>query len=218
MTHQNDKPDTTAAANPVNLAVFASGGGSNAEAIIHYALRTASAFRVALLVSNNSRCGAMQRALMFNIPTVHLSSTTHPDWHEYTNALANALQEHRIEMIALAGFMKKLPQEIVQIFSPKGHSRVFNIHPSLLPKFGGHEMYGMNVHKAVLAAGESQSGCTVHEVDGDYDTGTILAQKSIPVFPADTPESLGERVLAWEHELYPETLHRKALEIRNGLL
>jgi phosphoribosylglycinamide formyltransferase-1 len=214
MTNQNDKPDITR----INLAVFASGSGSNAEAIIHYSWRTTSVFRVALMVSNNSRCGAMERAMMFDIPTVHLSSTTHPNADEYANALASALREHQIEMIALAGFMKKLPQEVVQIFSPKGRSRIFNIHPSLLPNFGGHAMYGMNVHKAVIAAGEATSGCTVHEVDGEYDTGTIIAQKSVPVLTADTPESLAARVLAFEHELYPDVLQQKALEIRNNIL
>jgi phosphoribosylglycinamide formyltransferase-1 len=128
------------------------------------------------------------------------------------------LHEHNIQMIALAGFMKKLPSEVIRAFSPKEKSRIFNIHPSLLPKFGGAGMYGANVHRAVLAAGEQESGCTVHEVDSEYDTGTILAQKSIPIHPADTAETLAVKVLEWEHQLYPEILHQKSLEIADGKL
>ncbi len=216
MAHQNDK--NTAQQQRTNLAIFASGGGSNAEAIIHYSYRTAAAFRVALVLSNNSRCGAMERAMMFNIPTMHISSATHPNADDYAQAIISALQEHNVEMIALAGFMKKIPQEVVRTFSPKKRSRVFNIHPSLLPKFGGHEMYGINVHRAVVAAQEPESGCTVHEVDGDYDTGTIIAQKSIAVLSSDTPESLAARILLYEHELYPEVLQQKAQEIQNDRL
>lgn len=216
MVHQNSKPLSQTPR--INVAIFASGGGSNAEAIIHYACRTAAAFRVALLVSNNSRCGAMERALMFNIPTLHISSTTHSEPQEYSSALVQSLRDYNVELIALAGYMKKIPQEVVQAFSPRGHSRIFNIHPSLLPKFGGHGMYGLAVHKAVIAAGEQESGCTVHEVDGEYDTGTILAQRTVSVLPTDTPEILAERVLKQEHELYPDTLQQQALAIQNGLL
>lgn len=202
----------------VPLAIFASGGGSNAEAIIHYSYRTAAKFCVKLLVSNNSTCGAMQLAMMFGIPVLHISSATHPDEQAYTKYLLETLQEHHIQMIALAGYMKKLPNDIVKAFSPHGKRHIFNIHPSLLPKFGGVGMYGTNVHRAVLASGEQESGCTVHEVDGEYDTGTILAQRTVPVHPNDTPETLGTRVLDWEHQLYPEILHQKSLEIAGGSL
>lgn len=156
--------------------------------------------------------------MMFNIPTLHISTTTHPEAAHYTEAMLQALHETQVEMIALAGYMKKLPQEVVRAFSPQGRSRVFNIHPALLPKFGGQKMYGMAVHQAVIAAGEAASGCTVHEVDGDYDTGTIIAQKTVAVLPKDTAESLAQRILAWEHDLYPDVLQQKALEIQNGLL
>jgi phosphoribosylglycinamide formyltransferase-1 len=202
----------------IPLAIFASGGGSNAEAILHYSYRTAAKFCVRLLVSNNSTCGAMQLATMFGVPTLHISSATHPDEQAYTRLLMETLHEHNIQMIALAGFMKKLPSEVIRAFSPKEKSRIFNIHPSLLPKFGGAGMYGANVHRAVLAAGEQESGCTVHEVDSEYDTGTILAQKSIPIHPADTAETLAVKVLEWEHQLYPEILHQKSLEIADGKL
>ena len=202
----------------IPLAVFASGGGSNAEAIIHYAFRTTTKFAVNLLVSNNSQCGAMHLATMFDIPTFHISTKTHPDAHSYNTALLQALNEHHIGMIALAGYMKKLPDALIHAFSPKGQPRVFNIHPALLPKFGGEGMYGINVHEAVLAAGEAESGCTVHEVSNDYDTGTIIAQKTVPVHHTDTPQTLAARVLEWEHQLYPEILHQKSLEIASGTL
>ncbi len=217
MAHQNDKP-VSQNAKRVQLAVFASGGGSNAEAIIHYMYRTAAAFRVALVVSNNSRSGALERAQMFDIPTLHISNSTHSDYTHYTAALIQSLRDYNVDYIALAGYMKKIPQKLVQEFSPKGRSRIFNIHPSLLPKFGGHGMYGLAVHKAVIAAHEAESGCTVHEVDGEYDTGTIIAQKSVSVLPTDTPEILAERVLHYEHELYPDILQQQALAIQNGLL
>lgn len=155
---------------------------------------------------------------MFNIPTLHISSATHPEPQEYSSALVQSLLDYNVELVALAGYMKKIPQEVVQAFSPQGRSRIFNIHPSLLPKFGGHGMYGLAVHKAVIAAGEQESGCTVHEVDGEYDTGTILAQRTVSVLPNDTPEILAERVLKQEHELYPDTLQQQALAIQNGLL
>jgi phosphoribosylglycinamide formyltransferase 1 len=202
----------------VPLALFASGGGSNAEAILHYSYRTSTKFCVKLLVSNNSSCGAMHLATMFGVPTLHLSSATHPDVQEYTRLLLETLHEHNIQMIALAGYMKKLPSEVIRAFSPKGKSRIFNIHPSLLPKFGGAGMYGTNVHRAVLAAGETESGCTVHEVDDEYDTGTIIAKKSVPIQSNDTPETLGARVLDWEHQLYPEILHQKSVDIAGGIL
>jgi phosphoribosylglycinamide formyltransferase-1 len=213
-------------ADRIPLAIFASGGGSNAEAIIHFSFRTTTKFSVGLLVSNNSTCGAMNLATMFEIPTLHISSLTHPDPKVYTTTLLEALQQHNIGMIALAGYMKKLPDEIVQAYrspivasdSSATKHRIFNIHPSLLPKFGGEGMYGVNVHRAVLAAGESESGCTVHEVDSEYDTGTILAQKSVEVLEDDTPETLAARILEWEHTLYPEMLHQKSLEIANGTL
>jgi phosphoribosylglycinamide formyltransferase-1 len=202
----------------VRLAIFASGGGSNAEAIIHYSYRSSAHFCVALVVSNNSRAVALERAEMFGVPTAHISGKTHPVAEEFARAILENLQRYDIEMIALAGYMKKLPDAVVRAFSPRGKSRIFNIHPSLLPKYGGHEMYGLNVHKAVIANGETVSGCTAHEVEGDYDTGMIIAQKEEPVLPNDTPETLAARILRLEHDLYPEVLNNKAFEILQGLL
>ncbi|TAE31397.1 MAG: phosphoribosylglycinamide formyltransferase [Candidatus Kapaibacterium sp.] len=202
----------------VPLAIFASGGGSNAEAIIHYAFRSSTKYSVNLLVSNNSQCGAMQLATMFEIPTLHLSTRTHPDPKEYSRALCETLRAQNIGMIALAGYMKRLPEAVIAEYSHYPSARIFNIHPALLPKFGGEGMYGKRVHEAVLAAGEQESGCTVHEVEHEYDTGTIIAQKVVQVLPGDTPDTLAARVLEWEHQLYPETLHQKSLEITRRTL
>jgi phosphoribosylglycinamide formyltransferase-1 len=205
------------------LAIFASGGGSNAEAIIHYSYRTDAAYRVALLVSNNSQCMALQRALMFGIPTLHLSNVTHPEPAAYNTTLLKTLQQHKIEIIALAGYMKKLPAEVIAGFY-KLHSthgapsqmpcRIFNIHPSLLPRYGGAGMYGTHVHEAVLAAREHTSGLTIHEVNAEYDSGAIVKQHSVEVLPNDTADSLAQRINRWELKLYPEVLNDVAASLQ----
>lgn len=193
----------------VNIAIFASGMGSNAEAIIHESLRDDTPFCVALMVSNNSRCGAMNMALMFDIPIFHISSQTNPEPENYAKTLLLALQKHSIDIIALAGYMKKLPQNVISEYQ----RQIFNIHPALLPKFGGEGMYGLNVHRAVLEAGERESGATVHEVETEYDTGKIVAQDRIPIFPDDTPESLSERVKEVEYQIFPRVIREKARQI-----
>jgi phosphoribosylglycinamide formyltransferase-1 len=200
----------------VNLAIFASGSGSNAEAIIHYSHRLDSAYRVALVVSNNSQCLALQRAMMFDIPTLHISSVTHPEPRDFAQSVLASLRDHHTDLIALAGYMKHLPGEVIEAFSTAkpAAARVFNIHPSLLPKFGGQGMYGLNVHKAVLASGERESGLTIHEVTPEYDKGTILHQHRVAVLPDDTPETLAARINLWECELYPAVLHTQAELLR----
>lgn len=198
----------------IPVAIFASGGGSNAEAIIHYSYRTDAAYHVALLISNNSTCGAMALATMFNIPTLHISSVSHPDSKNYNSTLIDMLRAYNIQIIALAGYMKKLPDEVITAFRNSENRRIYNIHPALLPKFGGAGMYGIKVHQAVIASGDMESGCTVHEVEREYDTGTIIAQKSVPVLPNDTPELLASRVLEWEHRLYPQVLHERSVAMK----
>jgi phosphoribosylglycinamide formyltransferase-1 len=195
------------------LALFASGSGSNAEAIIHYSFREDAAYRVALLVSNNSRCLALQRAQMFSIPTAHISSVTHPNEHEYAAALLEVLQAHRIDFIALAGYMKHFPPSLIAEFTAGKAGKIFNIHPALLPKFGGQGMYGLHVHRAVLAAGERESGLTIHEVTADYDAGTIVRQQRVEVASEDTPETLAARINEWEQRIYPEALQKAALQL-----
>ena len=188
------------------VAIFASGMGSNAEALIQGSHHIESAYSVVLLASNNSRCGAMDLAAMYDIPRFHISAATHPDRAVYVQALLDTLRRKRVDLIALAGYMKRLPDELIERY----RHRILNIHPALLPKYGGAGMYGMNIHEAVLRAGETETGVTVHEVEGEYDTGNILAQVRIPIEPGDTPETLSERVRLSEHVLYPEVLQQQA--------
>jgi phosphoribosylglycinamide formyltransferase-1 len=121
---------------------------------------------------------------------------------EYEEALMALLKEHRIEMIVLAGYMRKIPPDVVTAY----RERILNIHPALLPEFGGAGMYGMNVHQAVIDAGRSESGATVHLIDNEYDTGPVVAQERVPVLKDDTPEMVAERVLQAEHRLYPRVV------------
>ncbi len=195
----------------VNVAAFASGRGSNLAAILARiddgSLRNAE---VRLVVSNNSDAGALAVARARGIRALHLSSRTHPGAGELARALLALLAEERIELILLTGYMKKLPPEIVRRY-PR---RILNIHPALLPRYGGQGMYGPRVHEAVLRSGDAESGVTVHFVDEDYDHGPVARQARVAVLPGDTPQSLAERVLAAEHDLY----WRVVDDIANGRL
>ena len=161
---------------------------------------------IRVVISNNSRSVALERARRAGIPTAHLSGATHPDPADLDSALASELLMHRVELVALAGYMKKLGPATLSAF----RSRIVNVHPSLLPKFGGVGMYGERVHEAVLAAGDGVSGVTVHVVDAEYDHGPAIAQRKVFVLRGDTPDTLAARVLAQEHTLYPQTLQRIA--------
>ncbi len=188
------------------IGFLASHGGSNMQAIIDACkLGTLHAVPGAL-VSNNSSSGAMERAKNESVPSYHISSKTHPDPHEHDEAIIRAFCENNVNTIILAGYMRKLNPVVIKAFN----GRVLNIHPALLPKFGGEGMWGMNVHKAVIAAGEKVSGPTVHLVDSEYDKGRILAQAKVFVKPDDTPETLAARILEKEHELYPIVLQKIA--------
>ncbi len=191
----------------LNIAVFGSGRGSNFRAIL-IAIENGAIpeARIVCVVSNNSSAGILHTAREHAIPAYHLSSMQFPVHEEFVERLLGLLEEHETHVIALAGYMKLLPPEVIAHF----RHRIINIHPALLPKFGGRGMYGHHVHEAVLAAGERESGATVHLVDEAYDHGPLLMQKKVPVLPGDTPDSLAARVLVAEHELYPEVLRRIA--------
>ena len=161
-----------------------------------------------VVISNNSDAPVLDRAMAVRVPAFHLSSHIHPDPARLDEAILATLEKHRVNLIVLAGYMKKLGPKTLARY----RGRVVNIHPALLPKFGGKGMYGLHVHDAVLAAGEKESGATVHLADEEYDRGRMLAQRKIPVLPDDTAESLAARVLEVEHELYAETLQRIATE------
>jgi phosphoribosylglycinamide formyltransferase 1 len=192
-----------------NIAFFASHGGSNMQAIIDEIEKGRLKSKPALVISNNSKSGSAERARNHNIPFYHISTITYPDEVERTEFIKSLFAEYEINLVVLAGYMKKLPVEIITLVG----GRVLNIHPALLPKFGGEGMYGMNVHKAVVESDENYSGATVHLVDSEYDRGKILLQRSIDIFVHDTPESLAERVLKIEHEIYPEVIEMLEKEI-----
>lgn len=193
----------------LNLAVFGSGRGSNFQAIltaVHQGKIPNVAIR--LVISNSSSAGILEIARTHCIPAVHLSQKQFSSDEAYGDALFSLLEEHGVNFIVLAGYMKRVPARLVGAF----RGSIVNIHPALLPKFGGAGMYGMRVHEAVLEAGDQESGATVHFVDEEYDHGEIITQRRVPVMAGDTPGTLAERVLAAEHELYPEALRRLAAQ------
>lgn len=190
----------------LNIGFLASGRGSNMQAVIDACKSGLIAGKPAVVIGNNSTAGALERAGQQGIPHYHLSSVTHPDPAALDQAILDRLLEHGVELVMLAGYMKKIGEKTLAHF--KG--RVLNIHPALLPKHGGQGMYGIRVHEAVLAAGEKESGVSIHVVDEDYDQGPVIARKRVPVIPADTPETLAARVLEQEHSLLVETIARIA--------
>ena len=182
------------------IAVLASGGGSNLQAILDHlnARGDARAGDVVLVASDRADAGALERARRAGIPAAVLRSTREPTGC----APEDLVREHRVDFIALAGYLRLLPKELVGAFP----SRIVNVHPALLPAFGGPGMYGERVHRAVLLSGARVSGATVHYVDEEYDHGTILAQWPVPVLADDTVQSLAARVLKVEHILYPRVI------------
>ncbi len=190
--------------NKYNLAFLSSHGGSNMQAIIDACRNRELEMNPALIISNNSGSKALERAKYENIPFCHLSSTTHPDPEEFDRAMKDVLTEYDITLIILAGYMKKIGPQVLSAWS----SRILNIHPALLPDYGGQGMYGLNVHKAVIANHEEFTGITVHLVDEKYDHGRILNQQKIPVTPGCTAEELQQTVLKQEHIFFTETLKK----------
>jgi phosphoribosylglycinamide formyltransferase 1 len=185
------------------LAVLASGRGSNL-ANIHRAILDGKVSNVelALVVSNNSKSGAMEYATANDIRHVHISLLkSSSDAPQYERDFLTALEN--IDIIALAGYMKRLPDVIVERYA----NRILNVHPALLPMFGGASMYGQHVHDAVLAAGCKVSGATVHLVTNEYDEGAIVMQKCCTVKDDDTAETLAQRVRKLEFELYPQAIY-----------
>lgn len=184
------------------LGVLASHRGSNFQAILDAISDGSLNADVVVAISNNSRSEALIRAKKAVIQSHHFSGQTHPDPKALDQAIADALQAAGVDLVVTAGYMKKLGPITLERFSGK----IVNIHPSLLPKYGGKGMFGMNVHQAVIDNGDSQSGLTVHLVDADYDTGPVLSQKIVPVEENDTPEVLALRIIAEEHKLLVNTL------------
>ncbi|KAI3525315.1 hypothetical protein L1887_04012 [Cichorium endivia] len=183
-----------------NLAVFVSGGGSNFRAIHEAILGGDVHGRFVVLVTNKHDCGGARYARENGIPVIIYPSTKNEPEGLSSNDLVAALNTYNIDFILLAGYLKLIPSELIQAYP----NSILNIHPSLLPAFGGRGYYGQKVHKAVIASGARYSGPTIHFVDENYDTGRILAQRIVPVLVNDTPEELASRVLRQEHKMYAE--------------
>jgi phosphoribosylglycinamide formyltransferase-1 len=190
----------------MKLGFLASHGGSNMQAILDGCDDGWISATPAILICNNPNTQAVERAQLADLPVRILNGKNHPDPESLDHAILDALTNARIDLIVLAGFMKKIGPLTMAAF----RNRIVNIHPSLLPKFGGQGMYGLRVHKAVLEAGEIETGATVHLIGSQYDEGPILQQATVPVYPGDTPEALQLRVLDQEHQLYPDTLAKIA--------
>jgi phosphoribosylglycinamide formyltransferase 1 len=186
----------------MNISVLASHAGTTLQAVLDACASGALPARVKLVISNNPDSGALARARAAGVPCRYLSGHTHPEPLALDQALRDALRDAQTEVVLLAGYMKKLGPLTLSAFA----GRIINTHPALLPKFGGAGMYGMNVHRAVLAAGETVSGASVHGVTGEYDTGPVLARCTVPVLAGDIPESLAARVQASERRLVVEAL------------
>ena len=196
------------------LAVFASGRGSNFKAIIdHVRMRILENVSVSLLLSNDMNAPVLDLAKEHSIPSVFIHGLQNRKFNskqdrekarnEFDTQSARVLKDHRIDIIALAGFMQVLGRPILQDYT----YRTMNIHPALdLVRFGGRGMYGDRVHAAVLRAGETTSGCTVHYVDASVDGGPIILQTSVPIRPEDTPDILAHRVLIQEHRTFPQAI------------
>ncbi|MFJ8045623.1 phosphoribosylglycinamide formyltransferase [Kitasatospora sp. NPDC096147] len=190
------------------VAVLASHAGSNLRALTADARLPGSGYAVALVVSNNSGSGALAHARELGVPALHLSGRTHPEPELLDRALLDALRRHGADLVVTAGYLRRIGPAVLDAY----RGRVVNVHPSLLPRHGGPGMHGAAVHTAVLAAGDTVSGASVHLVTAEYDEGPVIARQEVPVLPADTPETLAARVLTAEHALLPTTVRRLAAE------
>lgn len=183
----------------IHLAIFASGAGSNAQKIINYFNPANKVAKVVLIVCNNAKAGVLKIAEKENIPSIIIERNKF-----YEDGLLPELKNYKIDFIVLAGFMWKVPVQLIQAYPNK----IINIHPALLPKYGGKNMYGNFVHEAVLKAGEKESGITIHYVDEIYDNGKIIFQAKCKVDENETAESLAKKIHTLEHSHYPMIIEK----------
>ena len=185
-----------------SIAIFASGGGSNAQKIVEYS-REKQSFHVALIVCNNPKAAVIQKANQWNIPVLMCTKEDFgtPEWLE-------KLHSFSIDWIVLAGFLWKIPEALIHSFPNK----IVNIHPALLPKYGGHGMYGIHVHRAVLAHAEKKSGISIHLVNEHYDEGKMLFQASVEINDCQTAEEIATKVLQLEHLYFPKVVEALVLD------
>jgi phosphoribosylglycinamide formyltransferase-1 len=186
----------------MKLGFLASHGGSNMQAIIDQCLSGAIEAKPVILICNNPNAIAVERARDAQLTVEILNGKTHANTDQLDRQMEKSLLEAGVDLVVLAGYMKKIGPTTLSTFS----NRILNIHPSLLPRFGGQGMFGIRVHEAVVAAGEPQSGATVHLIDNGYDQGKIIRQAMLKVDTSDTPATLQKRVLELEHILYPNTI------------
>lgn len=186
----------------MRLAVFASGEGTNFQAILDAIDTGDLPAEVVCCVSNTPDAGALERAERHDVPTEVIPPSSFEAPAPFGETLLDTLEAHDATFVALAGYMQKIPPNVVDQY----RGRMTNIHPALLPAFGGKGMYGMHVHRAVIDYGVHWSGATVHLVDEEYDHGPVVLQEPVPVYAADTPGDLADRVREVEHRLYPEVL------------
>ncbi len=182
-----------------SIAIFASGAGTNAQRIINF-FKTSNAIQVSLIICNNPTAGVLNIAKAEKIPSIIIEKVQ----FFKGNAYVNKLQEAHIDFIVLAGFLWKVSVPLINAF----RNKVINIHPALLPKYGGKGMYGSKVHEAVLEAGEDETGITIHFVDEHYDNGDVIFQAKCPVLPIDTPHTLAQRVHELEYEHFAKVIEQ----------
>ncbi len=188
----------------MRLGFLASHNGSNVQAIVDACRSGVLDADPVVVISNNPGAGVLERARRAEIRSCILNGKTHPDPDDLDRAILEVLVEAGVDLVVLGGYMKKLGPRVLE----KYRGRILNTHPALLPRFGGKGMYGDRVHAAVLASDDTKTGATVHLVTERYDEGPILAQTEVPVCPDDTIDTLRDRVLAAEHQLYVQTLKR----------
>ena len=176
--------------------VLASGSGSNAEQIMKH-FQQSKVGKIALIGTNNPKAGVIQRAVKFDVPVIVFSKSEMAD-----GQLTQLAKKHDIDLIVLAGFLLKIPEDLIHAYP----QQIVNIHPALLPKYRGKSMYGHHVHEAVKAASESESGITIHLVNEHFDEGKILFQAAVQLEPTDSPEMIAQKVLELEHKYFPKII------------
>ena len=186
------------------IGVMASGGGSNFKAIIDRIGEGDLEAQCKFLITNNGGCGAVSHAESYGIPVFHISGKTHPDTAAYEAALLEVIDRYDIDLLILAGYMKALPASLIKRLP----DRILNIHPSLLPKYGGKGMWGPHVHEAVKAAGETETGMTIHWVTPVCDAGEIIAQYKVALSPEDTVDDIAEKEHQLEMEYFPKEVEK----------
>jgi phosphoribosylglycinamide formyltransferase-1 len=190
----------------LKVGILASHGGTNAQAIMDACGAGRINAEVVVVVSNNATAHVLERAANASVPHEVVNSARYPGEGVEDRTLVEVLRRRGVELVVLAGYMKKLGPAVLEAF----RNRIINVHPALLPKHGGKGKYGIHVHESVIASGDAQTGVTVHVVDERYDHGAILGQTVVPVEAGDTPETLQTRVLAVEHRFYPEIIGKIA--------